>query len=233
MATGHCPLNWPLSFISEVEIKVEWSHWTTWYSPPILIILLQMCLQYTKQKDFETLYAPISNWRNAYFHVARYFCIKLAKTVQIYIEADSAFYTLLLPPFYFHSNSGLFLKRLFLWRLHVLFNEPAYTNRPTYISNKRLSHFTKSAFWNLYFTLRCEIDVCWSWLLIIIGWNIMVSIILLLLRGPSPQSESPFPDPESTTAHSLPPFTLAGHHSYLPTPHPPCLFSWGGGATSL
>ena len=49
----------------------------------------------------------------------------------------------------------------------------------------------------------------------------MVSIILLLLRGPSPQSESPFPDPESTTAHSLPPFTLAGHHSYLPPPPPP------------
>ena len=52
----------------------------------------------------------------------------------------------------------------------------------------------------------------------LVGLNIMVSFILLLLRGPSPQSESPFPDPESTTAHSLPPFTLAGHHSYLPTP---------------
>ena len=57
----------------------------------------------------------------------------------------------------------------------------------------------------------------------LVGLNIMVSIILLLLRGPSPQSESPFPDPESTTtAHSLPPFTLAGHHCYLPTPpYPP------------
>ena len=66
-----------------------------------------------------------------------------------------------------------------------------------------------------------EIDPDYSSHHHLLGLNMMVSIILLLLRGPSPQSESPFPDPESTTAHSLPPFTLAGHHSYLPPPYPP------------
>ena len=98
---------------------------------------------------------------NAYIHFAGFFHLG-PRDGEMGRFCKLTFHTL--PhPFYFHSNSGLFLKRrshssvpwFFLWCHHVLFNEPAYTNPPTYISNSRLSHFTKSAFSNLYLTLRC------------------------------------------------------------------------------
>ena len=98
---------------------------------------------------------------NAYIHFAGFFHLG-PREGEMGRFCKLTFHTL--PhPFYFHSNSGLFLKRrshssvpwFFLWCHHVLFNEPAYTNPPTYISNSRLSHFTKSAFSNLYLTLRC------------------------------------------------------------------------------
>ena len=98
---------------------------------------------------------------NAYIHFAGFFHLG-PREAEMGRFCKLTFHTL--PhPFYFHSNSGLFLKRrshssvqwFFLWCHHVLFNEPAYTNPPTYISNSRLSHFTKSAFSNLNLTLRC------------------------------------------------------------------------------
>ena len=192
---------------------------------------MKMCFQHTKQKDFETLYVPTSNWHKCIYSFCRVLSLTTEGSRVKWADSASSHFTLYLIHSTFTQTLDSFWKgdHTHQFRgsscgaiMSCLMSPPTQTLQHTFPT--RDFHISQ----NLHFQISIwhsdvlhigEIDPDYSSHHHLLGLNMMVSIILLLLRGPSPQSESPFPDPESTTAHSLPPFTLAGHHSYLPPPH--------------